>query len=272
MWKNLIIPKMNPKLITQLSYLKKLKEECEICFTRVELQNYYEYMDIKHIHSSLQAEGTKISEDDTRFIYENTMPSSNVEMREFKECLNLSNAVRCMNNISGTNPLTEPVLLRLHEILGANILNTGLKNYAGVYRDKKVEIGRGNYLTAQVNQIDKLMKILFEKMELIENPVVKAAWFSYNLVSIHPFIDFNGRLSRLCESYILLNAGYPVISLPNSSSIRTYMTLIRDGQEAGDSINYPYIDFTIHRVLNQLESMRDLGSDDNNNDNEVNEF
>lgn len=271
MWKNLIIPKMNPKLLTQLSYLRKLKEECEICFTRAELHNHYEYMNIKHIHSSLQAEGTKISEDDTRFIYENIMPSSDVEMREFKECLNLSNAVKCMNNISGSKPLTESTLLRLHEILGANILNTGLKNYAGVYRDKRVEIGRGNYLTAQVNQIYKLMKALFEKMELIENPIVKAAWFSYNLVSIHPFIDFNGRLSRLCESYILINAGYPVISLPDSLSIRTYMSLIRDGQEAGDPINYPYIDFTIHRVLNQLESIRNLDSA-NGNDNEVNKF
>ena len=40
------------------------------------------------------------------------------------------------------------------------------------------------------------------------HPLVKAALFTYDFVSIHPFQDGNGRLSRLLSTLLLLKAGY----------------------------------------------------------------
>jgi len=40
------------------------------------------------------------------------------------------------------------------------------------------------------------------------HPIVKSAVFSYEFVSIHPFQDGNGRLSRLIASLLLLKSGY----------------------------------------------------------------
>ncbi len=40
------------------------------------------------------------------------------------------------------------------------------------------------------------------------HPLVKCALFAYDCVSIHPFQDGNGRLSRLISSLLLLKQGY----------------------------------------------------------------
>lgn len=40
------------------------------------------------------------------------------------------------------------------------------------------------------------------------HPLVKCALFAYEFVSIHPFQDGNGRLSRLHSTLLLLKQGY----------------------------------------------------------------
>ena len=40
------------------------------------------------------------------------------------------------------------------------------------------------------------------------HPLVKCALFAYDFVSIHPFQDGNGRLSRLISTLLLLKNGY----------------------------------------------------------------
>ncbi|MCH8331742.1 MAG: Fic family protein, partial [Bacteroidetes bacterium] len=40
------------------------------------------------------------------------------------------------------------------------------------------------------------------------HPLVKCALFAYEFVSIHPFQDGNGRLSRLTSTLLLLQSGY----------------------------------------------------------------
>ena len=54
------------------------------------------------------------------------------------------------------------------------------------------------------------MKQLFEwyKSDKETIPLVKAALFVYEFLSIHPFQDGNGRLSRLMGSLLLLKNGY----------------------------------------------------------------
>ncbi|MEW6520361.1 MAG: Fic family protein [Thermodesulfobacteriota bacterium] len=42
------------------------------------------------------------------------------------------------------------------------------------------------------------------------HPIVFAAWLHIRLVSIHPFVDGNGRTARLVMNLALLQAGYPI--------------------------------------------------------------
>lgn len=240
-----------------LSYLKQIERKKKLihdAYDQDSIDRYIEHSDVKHISSSLKIEGTQISDDDTRDIYEQIMPKG-IEFKTFLECHNLCTAAKMMKSqaLSGI-PLTYNGLMSLHLAIASNLLS---QQNSGRIRSRMVQIGRGNYEVAAINQIDKLLHRLFDRCMKIEHPVVRAAFFSYNLVSIHPFVDFNGRTSRLCESYILVEAGYLPVDL-KESEIRTYMELIRDGQEKGDRVNYEYIQFFSDLVCRKLDEVLDL--------------
>lgn len=59
-------------------------------------------------------------------------------------------------------------------------------------------------------ETEDAMRDLIEwyKQDSITHPLVKCALFAYDFVSIHPFQDGNGRLSRLIATLLLLKNGY----------------------------------------------------------------
>ena len=56
---------------------------------------------------------------------------------------------------------------------------------------------------------DAMRKVIdWYSADYITHPLVKCALFTYEFLSIHPFQDGNGRLSRLISSLLLLKSGY----------------------------------------------------------------
>ncbi len=241
----------------EVNYLKQLEKKKDLihaAYDKDYLERYMEHFDIKHIKSSLYTEGTMLSDDDTREIYESIMPRD-TGFREFLECHNLCVASKLARSRAlGGIPLTYDGLMSLHLAIASNLLS---QENSGKIRNRMVRIGNDNYQVAAINQIDKLLKRLLEKCMNIENAVVRAAFFSYNLVSIHPFVDYNGRTSRLCESYILLGDGYFPVEL-KEDEVRTYMDLIRNGQERNDMVNYEYITFFSGLVNRRLDEVLEV--------------
>ena len=47
-----------------------------------------------------------------------------------------------------------------------------------------------------------------------QHPVEFAAWLHREMVTIHPFIDGNGRAARLLMNLALLQDGYPITIIP----------------------------------------------------------
>ena len=70
--------------------------------------------------------------------------------------------------------------------------------------------------------------LAFQRMEK-ENvhPVIIAAYLHNELVRIHPFIDGNGRTSRLLMNLYLLQKGYTIVTLKsdNDMKLRYYKAL-----------------------------------------------
>lgn len=54
-----------------------------------------------------------------------------------------------------------------------------------------------------------------------EHPVIIAAYLHDELVRIHPFIDGNGRTSRLLMNLYLLRHGYTLVNLKGSNEAKT---------------------------------------------------
>jgi fido (protein-threonine AMPylation protein) len=114
-------------------------------------------------------------------------------------------------------------LLLLHEILMDN----------GEFRKTMVFIQHpdGTKIEFNYENIPEDVQKIFEWYEASKtnekiSPIVLASLFHYKLVSIHPFLDGNGRISRLILNLILLKNGYFPISIPNEKRKEYYESLV----------------------------------------------
>jgi Fic family protein len=103
----------------------------------------------------------------------------------------------------------EKVLLDIHSLIlqGIDRLN------AGSYRRDNVRISGSSHICPNFRKVPTHMEEYFQWYENIKetlHPVDLASQAHQKLVSIHPFIDGNGRTARLIMNLILLQNGYPI--------------------------------------------------------------
>ena len=105
------------------------------------------------------------------------------------------------------------------------------KENARRYRTVPVMISGSKFIPPQPYLIAPQMEAFTAEYERIESggthPVLVAAYLHDELVRIHPFIDGNGKTSRLLMNLYLLRHGYPIVSLKgdNDSRVRYYNAL-----------------------------------------------
>ncbi|MDP1808483.1 MAG: Fic family protein [Actinomycetota bacterium] len=80
------------------------------------------------------------------------------------------------------------------------------------YRNVPVFIRGASYVPPSYEKLPELMASFEAIINKIENPVIKAILAHYLFVTIHPYIDGNGRTARLLMNYLLVVSGYPWIT------------------------------------------------------------
>ena len=77
------------------------------------------------------------------------------------------------------------------------------------------------------NQLGDIYKNFYADLEYKTNlnPIELAAWTHAEFVRIHPFIDGNGRTSRLIMNYQLMINGFLPISIAKESRLEYYNAL-----------------------------------------------
>lgn len=84
------------------------------------------------------------------------------------------------------------------------------------------------------------------------HPVLLSAELHERLVTIHPFIDGNGRTSRLLMNLILLQHRYPIAILKGDTQNRlTYYTALETAQTNNDK--QPFFELITVHVKDALE-------------------
>lgn len=83
------------------------------------------------------------------------------------------------------------------------------------YRQKLVQIGA--HICPSPSLVPNLVSELFFRMESITNPIIKAIYFHHELIRIHPFVDGNGRVTRIAKNWMLMHDLYPPIFINNAS-------------------------------------------------------
>ena len=195
-----------------LNNLSRLKSELDH-FRPMDNAKIQEALDIEYTYESNRIEGNTLTLQETQMVIEKGLTISGKSLNEHLEAINHKEAIDFIKDIvKNESELTELTLKQIHSI----VLKSIDKANAGVYRIVPVMISGTTFLPPQPYLLNKLMEDYFHfyqenKTEL--HPVVLAAEMHERLVTIHPFIDGNGRTSRLIMNLILLQNGYPIANI-----------------------------------------------------------
>ena len=92
------------------------------------------------------------------------------------------------------------------------------------YRRTLVQVGA--HICPEPSQLTGLVSELFYKIESIKTPIVKAIYFHHELIRIHPFVDGNGRITRIAKNWILMYDLYPPIFINDADQKKEYITTL----------------------------------------------
>jgi Fic family protein len=88
------------------------------------------------------------------------------------------------------------------------------------FRQTDVQIG--SYMCPEPHEIPGLVSELFYQMNLIENPIIRAIYFHHELIRIHPFVDGNGRTTRMAKNWMLMYKLCPPIFISDAKEKKEY--------------------------------------------------
>ncbi len=94
------------------------------------------------------------------------------------------------------------------------------------YRNSMVLIG--HYLCPDPKEVPFLVSQLFYNISKIENPIIRGIYFHHELIRIHPFMDGNGRTTRVAKNWILMYNLYPPIFIRNEDEKQNYISTLSD--------------------------------------------
>ena len=158
----------------------------------------YHETQVRLTYNSNRIEGSKLSEDQTRLIFEtNTIGAEDgVPVDDIIETANHFRAIDCIID-RAEEPLTEDIIKELHKILKNGTRDSYLSWFnVGEYKARANVVG-GSETTPPAKvagAIKALLKEYSQKADISIDDVVK---FHHDFEKIHPFQDGNGRVGRL---------------------------------------------------------------------------
>src|SRR5882762_8048315 len=113
-------------------------------------------------------------------------------------------------------PVDTDLILDLYEALFRPSVDAGITDSAALrgWRNSSVGLRGWRYVPPNPKKIPDLIGG-FERFIAREdlNPLARAMLTQLEFVTIHPFLDGNGRLGRLLMNHSLLSAGYPWVTV-----------------------------------------------------------
>ena len=172
-----------------------------------------EYFRISTTYTSNALEGNSLTETETKIVIEDGITIGGKPVKDHLEALGHSEAYDLLFRLAKNKDITETNIKDLHRLFYYRID----ASHAGKYRKQKVIISGTNFIPPAPDKISDLMESFVDGNPGIReknHPVEFVAIIHKELVTIHPFIDGNGRAARLLMNLALLQSGYPVAIIP----------------------------------------------------------
>lgn len=158
--------------------------------------------------------------------------------------------------------LSEDLIRKLHKTLATGLIDKSLTP-AGEYRAHPIMTDYDSHYPAPEIIDNAMTNYLIKYSELEKsnlNPITLASWASTNFVLIHPFSDFNGRLSRILMNMILRTTVIPFwTSLrSNKKDRKRYLTALRHYRR-GRILSIPtLISIQICSIIDDLNAVLEI--------------
>jgi len=209
---------------TQLDRLRPLPPEL--------LANLEGWFQVELTYSSNALEGNTLSRAETALVIEKGLTVAGKTLVEHLEAVNHAEALDYIKSLAGNTrkAISEGVILDIHKLILGNIDDRN----AGRYRSVPVRIAGSRVILPNPLKVPELMAELVAWLhrESQAHPVAVAAEAHYRLVSIHPFVDGNGRTARLLMNLLLIQEGYPPAIIRDQDRLR-YINALEKAQLGG---------------------------------------
>lgn len=158
----------------------------------------YHRTQIDFCYNTNHIEGSKLTHEQTRFIYEtNTIGAEQVVSVD--EVIETANHFRAFDFMieNASEPISETMIKELHRILKQSTSDSYKDWFAvGEYKKLPNEVG-GKPTTLPENVAEEMAKLLANYNAKTEKTFRDLVDFHYHFEAIHPFQDGNGRVGRL---------------------------------------------------------------------------
>jgi len=259
------------KLINELSQIDKFGGSWSSIEKREgkSLKQLKSIATVRSVGASTRIEGSKLTDDEVEILLKN-IEVSKLEERDRQEVIGYFEVLDTISEAYKDIDITESSIKHLHNIL--------------MRHSKKDEWHKGNYKSqsnvVEATNQDGSKHIVFQTTapglateeamrKLIDwynsdketHTMVRSAIFIYDFLSIHPFQDGNGRLSRLLATLLLLRHGYSWIQYVSfeheieSRKTEYYKVLMQCQSERPGEDLYTWVHFfldCLNNIQNQL--------------------
>jgi Fic family protein len=207
------------------------------------LEKYIESFMIKFTYNTQRIEGSTLNFKETAALLLDGITPKNKPLRDVKEAEEHKKVFYEM--LAFKKELSLNVVLEWHY----KLLKETKPGIAGKIRDHQVGISGSDFMPPTPVEIQPLLKEFFgwyDKCKTKLNPVELAALAHLKFVTIHPFTDGNGRMSRLIMNFVLNKHGYPMLNISYSNRASYYTALERSHLKKVDG---PFLQWFFRRYM-----------------------
>lgn len=204
---------------------------------------------VRTIQGSLAIEGNTLDLDQVTALLEGKRVIGRKE--EIQEALN---AIATYDLMAKFDPFSPESLLEAHQTMMDQLIPD-----PGKWRTRNVGILKGSkvsHIAPKADRVPHLMEDLFRFLRTNGyNPLIRSCVFHYELESIHPFQDGNGRIGRFWQTLLLYHYHPAFEFIPIESLIREhqqeYYAALEASDRSGDST--AFVHFSLGIILKSLE-------------------
>lgn len=206
-------------------------------------EQYIESFMIKFTYNTNRIEGSTLSLKETADLLQQHITPRNKPIEDVKEAEAHKKVFYEM--LGHKKDLSLPAVLYWHKLL----LQDTKADIAGIIRRHQVAIARSKAELPFPAKLDALLHEFFlwyNKNKSKLNPVVLAALVHLKFVTIHPFSDGNGRISRLMMNFVLHRHNYPMLNIEYTNRNSYYNALERSQTKNKE---YIFVQYMVKRYL-----------------------